>query len=350
MPMPPSPPDAEHRLGGPDRPAAALPAPPDAGRPILTIAAGARPTTDPWPPLLAALADELAALPQAVGPASGAEPRLRALHRRAAALVDGQPDAALYWLILRAGHESAGYSDRHAWLCWWVARETFARLGGSEAQGEALALAALTMNCTLRQLQDRLAQQDCAPTVAEQARIDTHAAAAAHTLAAAGVGDALWLAIVRHHHDEAPDALPLMRLPPEAVAARLLRRVDRFAAALACRADRPPLSPVLAARTACLGPDGTTDEIGHALIGALGLYPPGSPVRLANGERGVVVGRGLRANLPRVAVLVDAQGNALLHPLLRDTAEPAYAVRGSLDPDDSPLPLVVSHAQLLQLR
>ncbi|MDT7836562.1 phosphodiesterase [Aquabacterium sp. OR-4] len=348
MTMPPSPPDAAHRPAGADPAAAALPAPPESSQPIL--AGAVRPATDPWPPLLAELADELAALPHAVGPDSGVEGRLRSLHQRAATLLDEQADAALYWLILRASHEPANYSDRHAWLCWWVARETFARLGGSPAQGEALALAALTMNCTLRTLQDRLAQNDTPPSVAEQARIDTHAVAAAHTLAAAGVGDALWLAIVRHHHDEAPDALPLMRLPPEAAAARLLRRVDRFAAALACRADRPPLSPVLAARTACRGADGTVDEIGHAMIGALGLYPPGSPVRLASGERGVVVGRGLRANLPRVAVVVDAQGSALLQPQLRDTGEPDYAVRGSLDADDSPLPLVVSHAQLLQLR
>ncbi|MEK8048926.1 phosphodiesterase [Ideonella sp. DXS22W] len=326
--------------------AAPLPVPPSAVHPIL---ADAPSTTDPWPPLLAALAEELVALPHETAPGV-AESRLRDLHRRAAAVVDAQPDAALYWLILRAGHEVAGYSDRHAWLCWWVAREAHARLGGSDHQGEALALAALTMNCTLRALQDRLAEHDGPPSVAEQARIDTHAVAAAHTLAAAGVHDELWLAIVRHHHDEAPDALPLMRLPPAAAAARLLRRVDRFAAALACRADRPPLSPVLAARTACVGPDGTTDEIGHAMIGALGLYPPGSPVRLANGERGVVIARGLRANLPRVAVLADAQGQPLAQPVSRDTADPAHAVTGSLDPDLSPLPLTVPHAQLLRLR
>jgi hypothetical protein len=296
--------------------------------------------------LLGALAETLSALPNAPGTQS----RLRALHRHAAQLVDAQPDAALYWLILRASHQIEHYSDRHAWLCWWVAREAHARLGGSDAQGEALALAALTMNCTLRTLQDKLACEGNTPSVAEQARIDTHAAAAAHTLAAAGVDDALWLSIVRQHHDEAPDALPLMRLPPDAVAARLLRRIDRFAAALAGRADRAPLSPVLAARLACLGADGMADEIGHALTGALGLYPPGSAVRLANGEQGVVIARGLRANLPRVAVLVSADGISLSTPVVRDTADPQYAVRSSRDPEDPPLPLAISHAQLLQLR
>jgi hypothetical protein len=348
MPKPSSPPDAER---GPAAAAAELPSPPSGARAIVArVGAEAltprSATADPWPPLLAALAEALSALPHGLG----TQARLRALHQHAARIVDAEPDAALYWLILRSSHDIERYSDRHAWLCWWVAREAHARLGGSDAQGEALALAALTMNCTLRPLQDRLAREGSTPTVAEQARIDTHAAAAAHTLAAAGVDDALWLAIVRQHHDEAPDALPLMRLPPDAAAARLLRRIDRFAAALAARADRAPLSPVMAARLACLGADGMADEIGHALTGALGLYPPGSAVRLANGEQGVVIGRGLRANLPRVAVLVSIDGLALATPLVRDTADPQYAVRGSLDPEAPPLPLAMSHAQLLQLR
>lgn len=350
MPKPSTPPDAER---GPSPTAAAteLPSPPTGAHAIVArvgadVLTPRSITADPWPPLLAALAETLTALPHG----HGAQARLRALHRHAAQVLDAEPDAALYWLILRASHEVTRYSDRHAWLCWWVAREAHARLGGSDAQGEALALAALTMNCTLRPLQDKLAREGSTPSVAEQARIDTHAAAAAHTLAAAGVDDALWLAIVRQHHDEAPDALPLMRLPPDAAAARLLRRIDRFAAALAGRADRAPLSPVLAARLACLGVDGMPDEIGHALTGALGLYPPGSAVRLANNEQGVVIARGLRANLPRVAVLVSADGLELNPPVVRDTADPQYAVRGSLDPEAPPLPLAMPHAQLLQLR
>ena len=41
-----------------------------------------------------------------------------------------------------------------------------------------------------------------------------------------------------------------------------------------------------AAREACLGPTGVPDEIGGALLKAVGLYPPGSFVELACGEIG----------------------------------------------------------------
>ena len=80
----------------------------------------------------------------------------------------------------------------------------------------------------------------------------------------------------------------------------------------------------------CLGQDGVPDEVGAALLRATGLYPPGSFVELANGERGIVVARGRRANLPWVASLVAPSGMALGEPALRDTLETRFAVRAAV--------------------
>ena len=50
---------------------------------------------------------------------------------------------------------------------------------------------------------------------------------------------------------------------------------------------------------------------------ALGIQPPGSFVRLANGETGVVLRRGARANEPRVASLVNRDGAPMGVPAVR---------------------------------
>jgi hypothetical protein len=66
------------------------------------------------------------------------------------------------------------------------------------------------------------------------------------------------------------------------------------------------------------------------LLKAVGLYPPGSFVELANGEVGIVVARGRRANLPYVASLVSTSGNPLGEPALRDTIESRYNVKAAV--------------------
>jgi hypothetical protein len=124
--------------------------------------------------------------------------------------------------------------------------------------------------------------------------------------------------------------------------------VDIFTAKLSRRAARQPMSPVQAAREACLGANGQPDEIGGVLLKAVGLYPPGSFVELTNGERGIVVARGRRANLPIVAALVGASGAPLGEPALRDTVERRHAVKGALS--SQAVRVIPPHEKLFALR
>ena len=107
-------------------------------------------------------------------------------------------------------------------------------------------------------------------------------------------------------------------------------RVDIFTARLSRRRTRSPLSPLQAAKRACIGPGGKLDEIGSALLKSMGLYPPGTFVELANGEIGIVVARGVRADLPRVASLRSADGNVFMSPMLRDAVKNTYRVARSV--------------------
>jgi HD-GYP domain-containing protein (c-di-GMP phosphodiesterase class II) len=256
--------------------------------------------------------------------------RLQSVHERVHTLAQRRLDGSLYHLIYTAGHSSAGYSSHHALLCTVMAGECARLAGWSGDEARSLERAALTMNVSMKRLQDDLVlnEMDLSPVQREQVR--GHPVAGAALLQAAGVADALWLAVVRLHHEDSAKAIPLGELSAAQRLARLLRRVDIFAAKMSCRATRTPMSPVQAAREACLGADGRPDEIGAVLLKAVGMYPPGSFVELTSGERGIVVARGRRANLPLVALLVGAGGEPLGEPVLRDTVDRRHAVKGAV--------------------
>ncbi|MBL0088347.1 MAG: hypothetical protein IPP44_17495 [Ideonella sp.] len=256
--------------------------------------------------------------------------RLRAVQDRALRLYSTRGDASLYHLIYTAGHFTERYSSHHSLLCMVIAHSVAKALNWSAELISSMDMASLTMNASMRVLQDSLAAGTPLITGKVRAEIDGHAVASAELLAACGATDVVWMDIVRLHHDDSCKKLPLAELGDAQRAARVLRRVDQFAAKLSRRATRAPMSPVKAAREACVGADGAPDEIGAALLGAVGLYPPGSCVELVSNEIGLVVARGKRANQPKVGVLIMGNGAPLGLPLLRDCHDERYAVRGAL--------------------
>jgi hypothetical protein len=150
---------------------------------------------------------------------------------------------------------------------------------------------------------------------------------------------------VRLHHDAGPG--PLGSRGDGERLARLLRRIDLFGARLAPRRSRNAMSGAAAARAVFLDELGQPDEAGAALIKTVGLYPPGSIVRLANGEVGIVFKRGFSANEPLVAALIGKSGSPLSNPVPRDTRLASQAITASLAPAE--LKLHVNLEALLKL-
>ena len=274
--------------------------------------------------------------------------RLFSVHVRARQLAARRLDASLYYLVYEAGNSTQKYSCHHALLTLLICEQAAPLLGWSQAWVDSVGRAALGMNVAMMRLQDQLASTHLAPTGEMRSEIEGHAQAGARLLQEGGLGDPLSCAVVALHHDAAQADLPLAQLSPERQLARLLRRVDIFTAKLSRRATRVPMSPVQAAREACLGSTGVPDEIGGALLKAVGLYPPGSFVELASGEVGIVVARGRRANLPVVASLVSASGAPLGEPTLRDTIDSRYAVRSAVP--SGKIKVRPPHERLLAMR
>lgn len=249
------------------------------------------------------------------------------------------PDVALYMMLQTATNDADNYSASHSMFCAVVADLCSAHFEWPEAEAVAVQNAALTMNVGMLLMQNSMAQQGESLSPAQKLRVEDHPAKSVDLLKNAGVDDPLWLEAVRRHHrpiDEGESADPLT--PPQRLA-QLLQRIDVFTAKLSKRKTRPGASATVAARDACLDTSGLPDATGATMLRVLGLYPPGSFVRLASGEIGVVIRRGDKAHTPVVASVRRGDGGMLNQPVARDTSNVLHSVQRSLSADEAKIRL-----------
>lgn len=261
-------------------------------------------------------------------PASFRE-RLDKLQGQLSRHAHGNPDGALLALIYLSGSELQLYSATHAMLvsvmCGVAAREV---LKWPAAQERIVCQAALTMNIGMTELQDRLVMQKEAPTPEQQVQIVQHPARSVRLLEQLGITEQRWLEAVRDHRANIPG--PLAGRTEGQRMARLIQRADIFAARLAPRAARPPESPASAMQASYFDENRQIDEAGAALIKAVGIYSPGSFVRLANQEMAVVIKRCANTTTPRVAVVVNRSGMPTGELIVRDTSQPEFRIAASV--------------------
>lgn len=255
--------------------------------------------------------------------------RLGKLQRQLTRQLHGNPDGTLFALIHLSATEVRLYSATHAMLvsvmCSLAAREV---LKWPTELETTVGSAALTMNIGMTELQDRLAVQREAPSPEQRRQIDQHAAASVSGLQKRGVTQADWLEAVAHHHDKTPGALE-SRSQGQRMA-RLIQRADMFAARLAPRASRVPEPPAAAMQACYFDENRQIDAAGAALIKTVGIYSPGSLVRLTTNEIAVVTQRGSNTTTPKVAVLINRNGMPTGELIVRDTSQRDYKIVASV--------------------
>ena len=244
-------------------------------------------------------------------------------------LADNDADRVVFVATFLAESEARHYCAAHslyvALACHLASR---AIDGWDDRRRAQLRGAALTMNIAMASQQDQMARQYAPLDADQRALIDSHETRGAQRLRELGIADTDWTEAVAQHHRTGPGALDT-RSPAEQMA-RLIQRADRLTAAHSIRAGRAARSAGDASRAAYLDEMQQPDAAGAALVKALGIYPPGSLVRLANAEVAIVIRRGERADQPHVVAVVRADGLPQVSPKPRDTAQPAMKVIGSL--------------------
>lgn len=252
-------------------------------------------------------------------------------------LIERAPNIALSQVVRQTGagveHYGISHSVHAAIACQAAARY----LGWHVDEQRRAFQAALTMNLGMIDLQARLATQVSPLTAKQRETIKEHPTRSAEMLTEAGIADESWLNAVRHHHEVADGS----GYPSGSTActelSEMLRFADIYTARLSSRANRPGMSALQAGRG--LHKIAAESPLSAALIKAFGIFPPGSVVRLASGEMGVVTRNGEKTYHPMVAALTDAAGAARPAPLLRNSAREEHGVVAVLSAQAMPVRL-----------
>jgi hypothetical protein len=230
-----------------------------------------------------------------------------------------------------------GMALRHCLHSALVALVMGEAMGWPEQRLVSLAGAALTMNLSEMALHEHLAMGARTLTDAQRQAIRRHPARSMERLVAAGVEDREWLAAVLAHHENLDGSGYPSGLAGEAIPlpARILRVADYYCAKVGGRHYRPPRSPEQALRSLFGSERQRLDmHLAAHLLRRLGLYPPGTLLRLANRETAVVTRTpGRRKVLRQVVSFLDYRGRPHERPQLRDTNQ--HAIVGLAEADAS---------------
>ncbi len=276
---------------------------------------------------LARVREELAAVLGREGPelAEGIG-RLAARVRRAVSLDANAAIASIQWL------RTAPYAVRQSVNVAVLADVVLEAHEADDATRDAAVAAALSMNVCIVDLQETLYRvKDMTPD--QKSAIARHPQGAVERLRAAGVDDEAWLRAVMEHH-EADDGTGYPRkLSGSAIClhAQVISVADKFCATIAERAYRAAVPVSVALRRLLTASGPTMDPIIAArLAREIGIYPPGTVVRLRSGDVGVAIKRTLDPNCPVVRVVLGRDGQVTPGFTKRLTSREMFSVTQEL--------------------
>ncbi|WP_374327743.1 HD-GYP domain-containing protein [Azonexus sp.] len=255
--------------------------------------------------------------------------RVRALARDLVELVDEDAHAAFAAMHLDIHHR---YDVLHhivaAQVCALLG--LLARLNG----GERISLVCAALTHDLGLLGDR-ARVEASECLSDSARrlIREHCSKGVALLRTVGVDDGLWLKVVAEHHERLDGSgyaglcADQLDLP-----SRVMSLADSFSAMLRHRPYRERIEAGNALADLYADPQGKYDQglVSH-LVNELGLYPPGSVLRLASNETAVSI-RPTPGEIrhPVIAAIADRHGRPMYRAVMRDSRNEENAIIGLL--------------------
>ncbi len=236
-------------------------------------------------------------------------------------------EACVAWLFLASDMRYViGHPILTAILCELVARQ----LGWPEEERLVLLNAALTMNIAQLVVQDKLHRQAQKLDPPQRAQINEHCGQALEMLQTYEVTDALWLSAVVQHHERLDGSGYPGALKGESIAreARLIAVADVYAALISEQAHRRAFAANAALKEIYMLRGKQLDsQMTEMLIKVVGVFPPGSYVRLANGEIAVVTRNGPTPTAPIVYSFVNPRGQSINVYAKRECVNPQFAIK-----------------------
>jgi HD-GYP domain-containing protein (c-di-GMP phosphodiesterase class II) len=263
-----------------------------------------------------------------------AESELRDIARDVIQAVEINPDIALACIFLC--QIAGSYAVRHCIETVVVVVVLSRSLNKNPADTLTVTAAALTMNVGMLRHNETFQNKNTPLSSEEMAIVRRHPEESADMLKCAGIEDAEWIScVLLHHENDEGSGYPAGIASPEVTLnAKLLSLADRYCAQVSARNYRRSILPNLALRNLIDDKAAPADPtlIEH-FQRELGDFPPGSLVRLQNGEIGVVSRRA--GDCLQVHCLRTPSGAALSPAELRRTGDESCAIAEALSEDQA---------------
>ena len=228
--------------------------------------------------------------------------------------------------------QNSPYTNVHPILC-AILTELLIRRQNIPPKDRLLYIsAALTQNIGMLELQQQLSNQTEKLTDAQRKAIRDHPHKSKEMLQSVGIDHKEWLDTVLHHH-ERPDGsgYPLGLKGKEiSMQAKILSVADIYSAMILPRNYRDAFNVKKALKDIFLQRGKLVDEkTSHLLIKEIGIYPPGTFVKLVNGDIAIVIKRATEnVHSPLVLSIMCSKGDLFETPKERETLEKEdYAIK-----------------------
>lgn len=257
---------------------------------------------------------------------ANAQQRLLGLTRMIGQMCDESPEASIA-LVHLYSIEPTIYEQIifYAILSHFTAR----RFGLEEKRTAVLVGAALTANLALVPVADKLNASNHLLSDQQRAVIRKHPERSIQALKDAGITNPLLMKIIAQHHEQAdgqgyPDGLSGTDIRGEA---EILAIAERYVAVITRRAYRDRLKITEARKLIASLADGVfRPAIPKAMLKVLTEYPPGTLVKLINGETAVITRRPKRARGPFAQAIISPRGDRYNGTFERDCSMPEYSI------------------------
>jgi len=214
------------------------------------------------------------------------------------------------------------------------------RLNFTDEQEKTVMAAALMMNVGMYELQDELFAQANSLTEMQRAAIHDHPEKSVAILKKAGLTDTHTLSIILQHHERIDGEGYPAKLKGDKIhqGAKVVALADIYAAMITPRAYRDPILAQTALKEIFVDRGKSVDDhLTQLLIREVGVYPPGSFVKLANGDTAIVIKRAIvkkdrNATAPVVACIIGPRGAMYQNPMMRDSKLDMYKITGMATP------------------
>lgn len=205
------------------------------------------------------------------------------------------------------------------------------KLGYSTDKTQQLLRAVITSNISLIDYQVLLNSGEKSLSDFQLENIRKHPLESVRILKVAGVNDQDWLQMIAQHHEQLDGNGYPHQLKDDAIweQAQIISLTEQYTAMIDARAYRTDRLPKQVLQDMYQQKHLRSIKLITQFVQMMGIYPPGTFVRLANQEIGIVYRRIPKDIVPEVKVLVDPKGNAYLGAIERDCHLPTYKITGA---------------------